>query len=147
LGSAPEVLAAGVPELRNRFPKLAIDGHHGFFAKDGNESDDVIAKINDFAPDILFVGMGMPIQEMWLAEHSSKIRASAILTSGATLDYVTGHAYRPPAWAGPLGLYGVFRMFSDPKRLWRRYLVEPIMLTKHLAIPLIRQRMQMKRKA
>jgi len=147
LGSAADVLTTGIELLRSRYPNLTLDGHHGFFAKSGEESDEVIARINEFGADILFVGMGMPIQEMWVAENSSKINASAILTSGATLDYVTGAAYRPPAWVGRFGLYGIFRMFSDPKRLWRRYLIEPIVLTRHLAIPLIRQRMRMKRKA
>lgn len=142
LGSAPEVLTEGIELLRSRHPLLPIAGHHGFFPKNAQENDEVIAKINEFQTDILFVGMGMPIQEMWLAEHYSKIEASAIMTSGATLDYVTGHAYKPPAWVGPLGLYGIFRLFSDPKRLWRRYLIEPIALAKHLALPLVRQRLQ-----
>lgn len=142
LGSAAEELTKGIALLRSRHPRLAIEGHHGFFSKSGGESDEVAAKINEFGADVLFVGMGMPLQETWLAEHSWKIRASAILTSGATLDYVTGHAYRPPAWVGPLGLYGVFRLFADPKRLWRRYLIEPLFLTRDLAIPLLWQRMR-----
>lgn len=144
LGSAADVLTEGIALLRARHQRLIIEGHHGFFAKNGRENDQVIAQINGFGADLLFVGMGMPIQEVWLAEHLSKIQASAILTSGATLDYVTGHAYRPPAWVGPLGLYGVFRMFSQPRRLWRRYLLEPIVLTMHLAFPLIRQRLRIR---
>ena len=142
LGSAPEVLTEGIELLRSRHPRLTIEGHNGFFAKNEGESDKVIAQINEFRSDILFVGMGMPILETWLAEHYSKIQSSAIMTSGATLDYVTGHAYKPPAWAGPFGLYGVFRLFSDPKRLGRRYLLEPIALAKHLALPLLRQRLR-----
>jgi N-acetylglucosaminyldiphosphoundecaprenol N-acetyl-beta-D-mannosaminyltransferase len=141
LGSAADVLTTGIALLRTQHPNLTIEGHHGFFAKSGRESDQVIAQINRFGADLVFVGMGMPIQEIWLAENLSRIQASAILTSGATLDYVTGHAYRPPAWVGPLGLYGVFRLFSQPRRLWRRYLIEPIFLTMHLAFPLIRQRL------
>jgi N-acetylglucosaminyldiphosphoundecaprenol N-acetyl-beta-D-mannosaminyltransferase len=140
LGSAPEVLTTGLALLRSQYPRLTIEGHHGFFVRSGEQNDEVVTRINDFGADILFIGMGMPIQELWLAEHFSKLKASAILTSGATLDYVTGHAYRPPAWAGPIGLYGVCRLFSDPKRLWRRYLVEPIVLARHLTLPLIRQR-------
>jgi glycosyltransferase involved in cell wall biosynthesis len=75
------------------------------------------------------------------------MKASAIFTSGATLDYVTGHAYRPPAWAGSIGLYGIFRLFSDPRRLWRRYLVEPFVLMVHLTLPLIRQRLRSSKEA
>ena len=147
LGSAPEVLTKAITSLRDRYPHLVIEGHHGFFIKYRDHNDEVIARVNAFKPDILFVGMGMPIQEQWLAEHVSEIRASAILTSGATLDYVTGDAYRPPAWAGSIGLYGLFRLFSDPKRLWRRYLIEPLALMEHSTLALIRQRLRSGRRA
>jgi N-acetylglucosaminyldiphosphoundecaprenol N-acetyl-beta-D-mannosaminyltransferase len=136
LGSTEEVLTTGVALLRERYPQLTIGGRNGFFDKNNSESDRVIAEINAFRADILFVGMGMPVQEMWLAKHYPDIRARVVLTSGATMDYVTGHAYRPPAWAGRLGLYGAFRLFSDPKRLWRRYLIEPFVVAKHLALRL-----------
>jgi N-acetylglucosaminyldiphosphoundecaprenol N-acetyl-beta-D-mannosaminyltransferase len=145
LGSLPEVISRGLDAIKQEFPQLNISGHHGYFGKDDSESDEVISKINNFGPDILFVGLGMPLQERWLARAQSQINASAILTCGATLDYVTGHAYRPPAWVGPLGLYGIFRMVSDPKRLWKRYLVEPILLLKHMFFPLMRQCLQPQR--
>lgn len=140
LGSAQEVLENGLSILKRKFPRLAICGRNGYFSKSGLESDEVISEINTFGPDILFVGMGMPLQELWLAKHRDKIRAAAILTSGATLDYVTGHAYRPPAWAGKLGLYGLCRMLSEPRRLWRRYLVEPAILAGYLLPGILRQR-------
>jgi N-acetylglucosaminyldiphosphoundecaprenol N-acetyl-beta-D-mannosaminyltransferase len=140
LGSSEQVLTEGLALLRKQHPNLKIAGRHGFFEKVGPESDLVISQINEFKTDVLFVGMGMPIQETWIAEHLEKMNVSAVLTSGATLDYITGHAYRPPAWAGPLGLYGVFRLFSDPGRLWRRYLLEPIVLVKCLSFRLVRQR-------
>ena len=139
LGSSEQVIEAGLPLLRAAHPQLVICGHHGFLAT-AAESEAVIAQINDFQADILFVGMGMPIQEMWLAEHQEKINVRAILTSGGTLDYVTGHSYRPPEWAGRLGLYGVFRLFSDPRRLWRRYILEPILLIGYLGRRLTRAR-------
>jgi N-acetylglucosaminyldiphosphoundecaprenol N-acetyl-beta-D-mannosaminyltransferase len=144
LGSTEATLTKGLAMLRERHPQLVIGGRNGFFAKSGPESEEVIAEINRFGAHVLFVGMGMPTQEAWIVEHRSKLRVSAILTSGATLDYITGEAYRPPAWAGPLGLYGVFRLFSDPKRLWRRYLVEPLYLAGFLSFPLIRQRLGVK---
>jgi N-acetylglucosaminyldiphosphoundecaprenol N-acetyl-beta-D-mannosaminyltransferase len=139
LGSAEDVLNRALHKLRLKYPAVCLDGHHGFFAKGKEGSEQVIARINEFGADILFVGMGMPIQEKWLAEHYSELNAAAVLTSGATLDYVNGDAYRPPAWAGPLGLYGVFRLFSDPRRLWRRYLVEPVILACYLGPKFVRQ--------
>ncbi len=140
LGSTIEVVNAAMMKFKEQYPKLEICGRHGFFDQEGAENQEVIAQINNFNADVLFVGMGMPVQEKWIAKNSMKLEVSGIVTSGATLDYVTGQAYRPPKWAGPLGLYGVFRMFSDPRRLWRRYLLEPIWVVKCLALPLIRQR-------
>jgi N-acetylglucosaminyldiphosphoundecaprenol N-acetyl-beta-D-mannosaminyltransferase len=142
LGSTEAVLTKALKILRERHKKLIISGRNGFLPNRAAEVDAVIAEINGFGTDILFVGLGMPIQEMWLAEHQAKLCASAILTCGGTLDYVAGDAYRPPAWAGKLGLYGVFRLFFDPKRLWRRYLIEPIFLARLLSLRLLRQRLR-----
>jgi N-acetylglucosaminyldiphosphoundecaprenol N-acetyl-beta-D-mannosaminyltransferase len=141
LGSTEAVLAKALRMLRERHKKLIISGRNGFLPICPAEVDDVIAEINRFGADILFVGMGMPIQEMWLNEHQAKLCVSAILTSGGTLDYLVGHAHRPPAWAGKLGLYGLFRLLFDPRRLWRRYLIEPIIVAKTLAPRLLRQRL------
>ncbi|HET6218445.1 MAG TPA: WecB/TagA/CpsF family glycosyltransferase [Acidobacteriaceae bacterium] len=141
LGSTEAVLAKALKILRERHKKLIISGRDGFLPNCPAEVDAVIAEINRFGADILFVGMGMPLQEMWLIEHRAKLCASAILTSGGTLDYIAGCAHRPPAWAGKLGLYGLFRLFFDPKRLWRRYLIEPIIVAKGLSPRLFRQRL------
>jgi N-acetylglucosaminyldiphosphoundecaprenol N-acetyl-beta-D-mannosaminyltransferase len=145
LGSTEAGLAKALTVLRNRYPKLIISGHNGFFLKEGPDNSRVIAEINRFEADLLFVGMGMPIQETWIVENKEKLSVSAIMTSGGTLDYVIGSVLRPPAWAGRLGLYGVFRLFSEPKRLWRRYLIEPIVLVKVLSLRLMRQRLQSSR--
>jgi N-acetylglucosaminyldiphosphoundecaprenol N-acetyl-beta-D-mannosaminyltransferase len=141
LGGTREVNRAGIEALNASFRNLSIRGHHGYFEKHGQESEAVIAHINSFAPDVLFVGMGMPIQEMWLGENFAKLNARAVFTCGATLEYVTGHSYRPPAWTGPLGLYGVLRFLASPRRLWRRYLVEPLVLLAMIAPQILRQRL------
>jgi N-acetylglucosaminyldiphosphoundecaprenol N-acetyl-beta-D-mannosaminyltransferase len=139
LGSSEESLSRGITILRDRHPDLVIDGRNGFFLKDGTPSHEIVEAINEYRPDIVFVGMGMPAQEAWLAQHFSILNTSAVLTSGATMDYISGHMYKPPSWAGRFGLYGVFRLFSDPKRLWRRYLIEPIFLLRILSPRLLRQ--------
>lgn len=140
LGSTEETLNQGLAILRGKQPNLLIEGQHGFFLQEQGGSQEVIKQINVYRPDILFVGMGMPLQETWLASHIDELDALAIFTSGATMDYLTGHSYRPPAWAGPIGLYGIFRLLSDPRRLWKRYLVEPIYLVKHMLPHIIASR-------
>jgi N-acetylglucosaminyldiphosphoundecaprenol N-acetyl-beta-D-mannosaminyltransferase len=142
LGSTNSVLANGLSLLRERFPKLTISGRDGFFPKNERGSQEVIAEINQSNADILFVGMGMPTQEIWLSKYHSQLRVPAILTSGATLEYVTGDSYRPPAYLGALGLYGISRLISDPKRFWRRYLVEPFQLMKHCSSYEVRRRLR-----
>ena len=67
LGSLPEVITRGLDVIKQEYPQLKISGHHGYFDKNGLENDEVISKINSFGPDILFVGLGMPLQERWLA--------------------------------------------------------------------------------
>lgn len=140
LGSTEQVLSKGLSILRSRHPNLIVEGRNGYIKKHSDENEQVLAQINAFKPDLLFVGMGMPVQERWLLENLSRIDAHCILTCGATLDYVAGATYKPPAWVGPMGLYGIFRFFSDPLRLGSRYLVEPVVLLWHLFVPILKQR-------
>ncbi len=130
-GGKEEVLTEGLTAIQARFPSLAIIGHDGYV--DSNREDSLIEKINAFAPDILFVGLGMPLQEDWIVRNRSRLRVPVITTCGATMEYVTGHSRRPPAWMGSLGMYGIYRLISQPKRLWRRYLFEPLVLLPQLA--------------
>lgn len=58
-------------------------------------------------------------------ENLDSLAANAIITSGATMDFLAGEVPVPPRWAGPLGLYGVSRLLNEPGRLWKRYLIEP----------------------
>jgi N-acetylglucosaminyldiphosphoundecaprenol N-acetyl-beta-D-mannosaminyltransferase len=127
LGSKPGVATRGAEILRKRFPGLQIATQHGYFdAKPGSrENQSVIDAINAFQPHVLMVGMGMPRQEHWTADNLEAISANAIITSGATMDYLAGEVPVPPRWAGPLGLYGIVRLLSEPRRLWKRYLLEP----------------------
>jgi N-acetylglucosaminyldiphosphoundecaprenol N-acetyl-beta-D-mannosaminyltransferase len=127
LGSKPGVAARGAEMLRTRFPELQIATHHGYFdARPGAaENQRVVEAINAFRPHLLMVGMGMPRQERWTLENLRGIPANAIITSGATIDYFTGEIPTPSRWAGPLGAYGLVRLVNEPRRLWRRYLLEP----------------------
>jgi len=127
LGSKPGIGAKGVTILLKRFPGLQIEVLDGYFdaSRESLENRAVLKSINAFRPDILLVGMGMPRQERWLLENIEELPRVATITAGATMDYLTGEIAQPPRWAGPLGLYWLFRLFSEPRRLWRRYLIEP----------------------
>jgi N-acetylglucosaminyldiphosphoundecaprenol N-acetyl-beta-D-mannosaminyltransferase len=127
LGSAPGIAEAGASLLRERFPGLQIQTAHGYFDADPQSQDNarVLSAIAQFAPHMLMVGMGMPRQEYWIHENFARLCANVILPSGAAMDYVAGAAYIPPRWSGRVGLEWVFRLAAEPKRLWRRYLLEP----------------------
>jgi N-acetylglucosaminyldiphosphoundecaprenol N-acetyl-beta-D-mannosaminyltransferase len=127
VGSPKGVAEQGAAELRKRHPTLQMQVHHGFFdAVDGAaENEAVIRQINLFKPDLLMVGMGMPRQELWIQDNLQRLDAHIVLPSGAAIDYVSGALPTPPRWAGKLGLEWFYRLISEPRRLFGRYLLEP----------------------
>lgn len=126
LGSKPGIADQGASVLRNIYPSLQIVTQHGYFSLESNNSDNqmVIEKIQSYKPNILMVGMGMPRQEKWILENYAQIKANVILPCGACIDYVAGEVPTPPRWMGKVGLEWLYRLITEPKRLWRRYLFE-----------------------
>jgi N-acetylglucosaminyldiphosphoundecaprenol N-acetyl-beta-D-mannosaminyltransferase len=132
LGGAPGVAQAGAANLRGRWPGADIAVHHGYFDADGWESEEVLAKIAGFRPDVLLVGMGSPRQEIWTLRALEQLPACVIFTVGAAFDYEAGAVALPPPWTSPLGLERLWRSLADPRRLFS-YLVEPWSLLPALA--------------
>jgi N-acetylglucosaminyldiphosphoundecaprenol N-acetyl-beta-D-mannosaminyltransferase len=127
LGSRPGVAEKAADNLRGRFPGLQIRTHHGHFnaEKSGEDNQRVLAEIREYAPHILFVGMGMPRQEIWILENQKQIEANVIFPAGAFMDYMAGEIPTSPRWLAAIYLEWLYRLLSEPARLWRRYLVEP----------------------
>jgi N-acetylglucosaminyldiphosphoundecaprenol N-acetyl-beta-D-mannosaminyltransferase len=127
LGGKPGVAEKGAEVLCERHPSLAIKVRHGYFdhAPGSADSQAVLADIAGFEANVLMVGLGMPRQEHWVHAHRAGITANAILLAGAALDYVAGAVPTPPRWAGRWSLEWAFRLAAEPRRLGRRYLVEP----------------------
>lgn len=117
------VVDAAINKLRVCAPALRVAGHHGYFAKQGSENDAVIAKINAFAPAILCIGFGMPLQEQWIAANQERIDAPVFLPLGACLDFYTGRLPRAPRWMTDYGIEWLGRLWSEPRRLWKTYLL------------------------
>lgn len=129
LAGRPGVNELALEKLRAVAPHLRIAGHHGHFPKHGPENDEVVRQINDFRPDILYVGFGMPLQEQWIGANAARIDASVFLPLGACLDWYTGVARRAPQWMRELRLEWLYRLVREPRRLWRRYLIgNPVFL-------------------
>jgi len=106
---------------------VSIIVRHGRFEPDRNGPDnaEVLAAINDAQPDVLFVGMGMPRQESWILDNLDGLGGRVIFSVGAAFDYEAGAIPTPPRWTGRVGLEWLFRLASEPRRLFSRYLIEP----------------------
>ena len=139
LGSEPDIEKRGAAALRERFPGLQLRTRHGYFdATPGSpEAREVIAEINAWQPNILAVCMGMPRQEHWTVDHLHELNANVVFDLGALLDLFAGALPIPPRWIGQAGFEWLYRLFSHPRRVWRRYLIEPWFLLPHLARDLI----------
>ncbi|MBU1425981.1 MAG: WecB/TagA/CpsF family glycosyltransferase [Gammaproteobacteria bacterium] len=123
-GSSFETLRRMSVKLQAAFPKLQIGGAYSppFRAEGEAEEDAIIASINASGAGVVFVGLGCPKQEKWMAAHHHRIHA-VLIGVGAAFDYHAGTVQRAPLWMQRNGLEWSYRLFSDPRRLWKRYLV------------------------
>lgn len=108
LGAKPEVVAEAARRLRERFPGVDVDYHHGYFQP--SEEPGVIAAIRAAKPDFLVVGMGAPRQEMWLHQHLQETGAKVGVGAGGTIDVWAGVAPRAPQWMITSNLEWLFRI-------------------------------------
>ena len=134
LGDTDEVGEALLLLLRQRYPELAIAGrHHGFFEKQGPESEAVVEKINASGARLLMVGMSMPIQEKWIWANRHRLQAPVHLALGGLARILTGHIRRGPRWMTDNGLEWAYRLCMQPGYTWRRYLIgNPLFLIRVL---------------
>ena len=126
LGARPGTAEQAAQNLCKRFPTLKIAGvRDGYFDKTFNskENEAVIADINACRPNILVLGMGMPLQERWLMENWDRLNVNVVLTGGAVFDYISGDLQRAPKWMTDNGLEWLGRLLIEPRRLWKRYVL------------------------
>lgn len=123
LGGRRETIGVAASRLLDRYPRLKLVGyHHGYFNKAGLENSDVVTLIRRAAPNVLFVGFGMPDQELWIKNNLALLHVNAIIPCGAMIDYLSGEARVAPKWMSDYGMEWLHRLSQDPTRLWRRYL-------------------------
>jgi N-acetylglucosaminyldiphosphoundecaprenol N-acetyl-beta-D-mannosaminyltransferase len=122
--------AKGVPErlaenLLRRFPKLNIVGTYSppFVPLSHEEDEEIVQAINESNPDIVWVGLGTPKQERWMAAHVNRLTAPVLIGVGAAFDFHSGEKSQAPRLMQQSGLEWLFRLLCEPRRLWRRYLV------------------------
>jgi N-acetylglucosaminyldiphosphoundecaprenol N-acetyl-beta-D-mannosaminyltransferase len=124
LAGKPGIAHQAAQKLIQAVPGLRVESHHGYFnQKDPRENAQVLSQINQFKPDILYVGMGMPVQEFWIEEHFAALDAQILLPLGACLDFYVGEVNRAPRWMTDHGLEWLGRLLIEPQRLWKRYIL------------------------
>jgi N-acetylglucosaminyldiphosphoundecaprenol N-acetyl-beta-D-mannosaminyltransferase len=116
----PELLAS---DLRRRFPGLPVAGGYSppFRPLSSAEDEQIVAAINEADPDIVWVGLSTPKQERWMTEHVGRLTAPVLIGVGAAFDFHSGLKRQAPRWMQRSGLEWLFRLATEPKRLWRRY--------------------------
>lgn len=123
-GSTDETLVSLEKKLKEKYPNIKIVGMYSppFRKLTKEEDEKVIEKINDCNPDFVWIGLGAPKQEIWMAEHQGKING-LMIGVGAGFDYFAGNIKRAPLWMQKLNLEWLYRLIQDPKRLFKRYFV------------------------
>jgi N-acetylglucosaminyldiphosphoundecaprenol N-acetyl-beta-D-mannosaminyltransferase len=123
-GGAPGV-ADLIADTMQRKHGINVVGRYTppFRALSSEEDAEVVALINAAQPDVVWVGLSTPKQERWMYEHRSKLLAPAMVGVGAAFDLNSGRSRQAPPWMREHGLEWLFRLLTEPRRLWRRYLI------------------------
>jgi len=122
-GGSPETLKRLLRAVTGRFPQLEIV--YAFsppFARLTPEEDaGVVEAINKSGARILFIGLNTPKQEYWMASHKGRVQA-VMIGVGAAFDFIAGTKAQAPRWMMRIGMEWIFRLITEPRRLWKRYL-------------------------
>jgi len=129
--------AEGIPELlaerlKARIPGLEVAGGYSppFRPLTPEQDARIVSQINAAHPDIVWVGLGTPKQDLWMAAHRDRLTAPVLIAVGAAFDFHAGRKKQAPPWMQRSGLEWLFRLMTEPRRLWRRYLVyNPLFVT------------------
>jgi N-acetylglucosaminyldiphosphoundecaprenol N-acetyl-beta-D-mannosaminyltransferase len=127
LGGAPGVAEEAARRLRARLPSLVVAGTDAprITLKPGDpEGEAALARLRAARPDLVLVALGAPKQELWIHRHRAALGPAVAVGVGATLDFLSGRVRRAPRWVSRAGLEWLWRLGREPRRLWRRYLVQ-----------------------
>lgn len=135
----PDRLAAN---LRRRFPGLLVAGTYAppFRPLTVEEDERIVRTINETGADVVWVGLGTPKQEYWMARHLGRLAVPVLIGVGAAFDYHAGVKRQAPPWMRGSGLEWLFRLLTEPRRLWSRYLVKGPMFLSLLFLQALRVR-------
>jgi N-acetylglucosaminyldiphosphoundecaprenol N-acetyl-beta-D-mannosaminyltransferase len=126
MGGDPGAAEAAAEVLKSRYPGLQVAGTYCppyGFDQDEPENRRAVEAVRSAEPDILFVGLGSPKQELWIARHMEELAIPVSIGVGISFSFTAGQVRRAPKWMRRVGLEWLHRLFSEPRRLWKRYLL------------------------
>jgi N-acetylglucosaminyldiphosphoundecaprenol N-acetyl-beta-D-mannosaminyltransferase len=125
-GDTDGTLAGLRENLKREYPMHRIAGTFSppFRTLTQEEDDEIIDMINRTKPDVLWVGLGLPKQERWIFEHRFRLNVPVAVGVGAAFGFLSGQVKHAPNWLGNLGLEWLWRLTQEPKKLWKRDLVD-----------------------
>ncbi|MEI7504750.1 MAG: WecB/TagA/CpsF family glycosyltransferase [Paludibacter sp.] len=125
LGSSENTLQLIHRKATKEYPEIILASYSPPYKPEFTEDDSklMIDAVNDFEPDVLFVGMTAPKQEKWAYQHFSKLNVGHVCCIGAVFDFYAGTVKRSPQWMITIGLEWLYRLIKEPKRMWKRYLI------------------------
>lgn len=127
LGAAPGIAMRAAKIMQTKYKGLKVAGTYSppiSFEKDPNEIDKINKMLYQSKADMLFVGMGVPKQDIFIYENMHKYQIPMSFSIGGTIDFIAGEQIRAPKWMSNHGLEWLYRLIQDPKRLAKRYLVD-----------------------
>jgi N-acetylglucosaminyldiphosphoundecaprenol N-acetyl-beta-D-mannosaminyltransferase len=141
-GGAPGVADVLAGRLQERFPGLRVAGTLAppFRALEPAEDQEIVAAINAARPDYVWVGLGAPKQDLWVATHRPLLDASALLAVGAAFDFHAGTRRRAPRWMQRTGTEWLYRLATEPRRLAGRYILTSARFVQLVVQERLRQR-------
>ena len=133
LGAAEGIAVKAAENLKSKYNGLNIVGtyspSYGFDSRE-YEIKKIIKMINEVKPDILAVGLGAPKQEKFLYTYSKQLNVPVSLAIGASIDFEAGNIERAPKWMQNIGLEWFYRLCKEPRRMYKRYLIDDIKIIK-----------------
>lgn len=123
IGSSEKTMAQLKKSIEEKYPGAIVAGMISppFAPMNQWENEQYLKVINDSKPDLIWVGLGAPKQEKWMATHYKKLDFGLMLGVGAGFDYIAGNTKHAPTWMKNASLEWLFRLIQEPKRLWKRY--------------------------
>lgn len=135
LGGTSEVAAAAAARVRALHPGLEVSGYAPPFGPVSPDEDArIVERIRQARPGFLFVALGAPRQDLWIRDHRDVLGVPVAMGVGCVLDLLAGAVSRAPTWMQSAGLEWSYRLIREPRRLWRRYLLDDLPLFGRLSL-------------